>query len=182
MQHTNPQAWIQGGEDSPHPGYDAYDDLNPDVLDFDYTYNSEDSSFSSCDQTKLAPERIKNWPFTSDEVDNSPFAENFKKVRTLGLPNERGVKIQIPTKLNIKLWESSATSHPDDDIVLSGVKYGFSMQYVGPTLSEVDIEMHESGRRHVKHIEEYFDTEKKYGAIVGPFRAPHFTLGAAQAP
>lgn len=65
--------------------------------------------------------------------------------------------------------------HPDDEIVRQGIMYGFSLQYTGPPLSEVSIEMHKSGLEYREKIREYIDTEIAYSAIAGPFSSPPFS-------
>lgn len=169
------QAYVsnQGGEDSPHPGYETWDDDTESLLSEHFCGAEE--LYSGVDQNKLAPERANTWPNASAEASKFPFARVFSKVKATGISNEKGAKLIIPTKLNIRLWEESATGHIDDHIVLSGVKHGFSLQYIGPPLREVDIDMHESGRKYQKHIQEYIDTEIAQGAMVGPLYTPPFT-------
>lgn len=102
QQDCLPDVFIQGGEDSPHPGYDAQDDIIDPVAVLQEC-ESEPSSFSGVDQTCLAPERSKTWPVTSSEVKHESFTRVYEKVKLTGKPNERGAKITIPTKLNSKI-------------------------------------------------------------------------------
>lgn len=105
---------------------------------------------------------------------NHDLASTYMHVLSYGTPNSINARVIMNTKLNIPLWEKSVTGHQDDDIVIEGIKYGFSMQYLGPKLNELDIEMHESGAKHQSHIEDYFKTECQLGAVIGPFKAPPF--------
>lgn len=173
----------RGGEDSLIPGYDPCDEHTIQVfLESENADTSEDDSFSGADQTIQAPERVKTWPVVAPQLCSEKFATVYSQVQVLGLPNEKGARIPLQTKLNIKLWEDSATGHIDDEKVLNGIRFGFSLQYVGPPLSEVEIEMHESGKKYESHIREYLETEKSLGAMAGPFTQPPFNLWCRTSP
>lgn len=86
-----------------------------------------------------------------------------------------GARILINSGLNVPRWRDMKQGHPDEEIVISGVQYGFSLQYVGPPLREIPIDMHKSGEIHSKHIQAYIDTEIKENAMAGPFDSPPFT-------
>lgn len=63
------------------------------------------------------------------------------RVNETGVPNEVGALIPLKTRLNVQKWKEVMHGHPDEAIVISGVQFGFSLQYVGPPLSEVSIEI-----------------------------------------
>lgn len=148
-------------------------EANPDI---DAQFDAGDGSpFYGFDQTALAEVRQREWPDVSSEVRQETFAENYLRVKAWGIPNEKGSKIIISTRLNIGLWEENMTGHTDDLLVMQGIKHGFSMQYLGPPLKELECEMHDSGKNYQSHIQDYFDVEREYGAIVGPFKTPPFT-------
>lgn len=164
-----------GREDSPYPGYEAGDDL------FDWSAVSAETGLSNpsaectqLDQRELASDRIKTWPIISSDIDSFEFAKVYDSVRKKGLPNEVGSKLLIKSRLDLARWNSAATGHANDNIVLSGITYGFSLQYLGPPLSEIDIEMHTSAVKYKQQVQEYFETEIGYGAIAGPFDSPPF--------
>lgn len=66
----------------------------------------------------------------------------YSAVRKYGTSNETGAKIPVTTGLKTREWASLSTGHTDDNIVLNGIKYGFSLQYTGPPLRELPIEAH----------------------------------------
>lgn len=80
----------------------------------------------------------------------------------------------VPSGLDIDKWTNLATGHDYDNIVLNGIKYGFSLQYTGPPLQELPIEMHSSGQKFKSHIKAYIEEEINYRAIAGPFKTPPF--------
>lgn len=124
------------------------------------------------DQPNLAGIRAKTCPSPSKEIASCVFAKTYDQVRSKGIPNEVGSMVPIKTRLDLNLWRNAATGHSEDSIVLSGITYGFSLQYLGPELSEIDIEMHTSAIKYKRHVQAYLDTEIKYGAMVGPFASP----------
>lgn len=126
------------------------------------------------DQRLLKEQRIHDWPDPSSEAQQLRWAHTYRIVKQTGTPNETCARVPIKSNLNLALWYDSATGHHDDKIVLDGITYGFSLQYLGGPLAETDVEMHSSGEKYMPHIQEYLDTEIKHGAIAGPFASPPF--------
>lgn len=166
-------AYDWSTDDSSYPGHD-----DDDQTGIEFTNGLTDSAETRLqnpvfiDQRTLAHERISNWPDCAFETHYNQLDSVYKQVKSCGIPNEVGARIPLHTRLNIDLWKSIATDHADDNIVLSGIQYGFSLQYTGGPLREIDIETHASGDRYKAHINDYLDTEIDYGAIVGPFVVP----------
>lgn len=127
------------------------------------------------DQRKLADIRSKTWPHPAPEIASLQCAELYVAARVHGIPNEVGARVPIKTGLNLDQWQKAATGHSDDTIVLSGITYGFSLQYLGPPLSELDIEMHTSAQKYTTQVQDYFDVKSGHGAIAGPFASPPFS-------
>lgn len=125
------------------------------------------------DQRSLANERIEKWPNVSPEYNQAPFAKLYSRIKVFGFPNEVGARTQISTRLNHELWNAIATGHQDDDVVLSGINFGFSLQYMGGPLNEIDIDTRASGDRYRGHIQDYL-TEIGLGAIAGPYDSAPF--------
>lgn len=174
----------QGCEPGPYPGYEAHDEC-ADTLATSLGQSIESGLYnptcnlytSVLDQRLLAQQRARDWPVTSDEVRSSDWAAIYSQVRPTGIPNEHGAKLTIKTALNLLLWNSSATGHPDDTIVLNGVTWGFSLQYLGGPLTENQIEMHASGEKYLKHVQEYRhrDRERRHRRAIQ--KQPICTVG-----
>lgn len=174
-----PSEWLysQGIDNSPFPEQDIPGAIEYEacVLINDQIDSNPQHTYNKLlDQCELAQNRKDNWPHPAHEIANQEFATIYNRVLDSGKPNARDTRIIIKTKLNIPLWEKSVTGHQDDHIVVEGIKYGFSMQYLGPRLSELEIEMHESGVKHQSHIKNYLETERQLGAVLGPFKSPPF--------
>lgn len=168
-------------DEGPYPGYDIYDenaDISADIpgqISENGLSNPIDvHSDLKLDQRVLAKDRINQWPEPSVNVSNTQWAIVYRRVKATGLPNEVGARVKLKTALNLELWNDIATGHSDDHIVLNGITYGFSLQYLGGPLRENDIDMHASGEKYTEHVKDYFDTEINHGAIAGPFKAPPF--------
>lgn len=126
-------------------------------------------------QATLADERIFTWPAPSQGFLKLPVAKTYDAVRKWGVPNQKGARIPVSTQLSIERWMPEFGFHPDDDIVRQGITYGFSLQYTGPPLSEIPIEMHKSGLEYRDKIREYIDTKIAHSAMAGPFTSPPFS-------
>lgn len=127
------------------------------------------------DQMLLAEQRIATWPTPSQEFLSFPIAKIYNAVKETGVPNQKGARMLVKSRLDIDRWMSELGSHPDDKIVTDSIRFGFSLQYTGPPLSEVPIEMHKSGRDFMSKVQEYIDTESAHSALAGPFSQPPFS-------
>ena len=81
----------------------------------------------------LADNRRRLWPLSRALNDQVPqLATIYTAVRNTGVPNSLGARCVIPSRLKASNWEQLATGHPNDVIVLDGVRYDFPSQYWGP--------------------------------------------------
>lgn len=164
----------QGSEDSPYLGFKhTYNDFKHFSLQPGPTLTPTDKE-QILDIRLLANKRVHTWPFASDEFAGHPTECIYSSVRSFDTSNETGAWIPVPTGLDTGKWENIATGHSDDSVVLNGIKYGFSLQYTGPALHEIPIEMHASGQKFKEHIRAYLQEEKKYKAMADPFKKPPF--------
>lgn len=125
-------------------------------------------------QIDLREYKQEFWPSPSQEFYQHPSAATYRVVKDTGVPNEVGAKVLIHRALDIQRWRTSAQGHSDDSIVMNGIQFGFSLQYSGPTLNEVQEEAHASGRNYPDQVTKYLETEIREGAIIGPFMSPPF--------
>ena len=98
--------------------------------------------------------------------------------------NWKGARYPIKSSLNTTAWLHECTGHPDDELVLNGVMYGFPLQYSGGPLyrQAPPVQNHHSARQHSKEIDKYIQTEMLHGTLIGPFRDPPFTPWAHISP
>lgn len=167
----------QGGGDSPSPDTDDLDfegELGLEGVGDIYQIESDGIHDGGVNQISLASFKRETWPRPSQEFSQHHVADIYEQVRDLGIPNEVGARIPITSKLKPQVWLNESTGHPDDSIVLQGVRFGFSLQYTGPPLCELPIEMHASGASYARYIQEYIDIEIAEKAMIGPFSHPPF--------
>ena len=115
------------------------------------------------------------WPFPHLALDHKT-ADIYEAVRASGCHNHEGQRITLPTNLRISAWQEMGTGHPQDEMVLQGIQYGFPIQYCGPPqYTAAIVPNHTSATSHLSHIKQYIKEELDYGALEGPFKAPPFT-------
>ena len=116
-----------------------------------------------------------NWPFPDYTFPDSR-AKLYDLVRSHNMPNWKGAKVALKSTLNIKQWELESTGHTLDEQVLTGVMYGYPMQYTGGPRYDCNVvSNHPSAAHHTTHVEAYLQEETAMGALVGPFTRPPFT-------
>lgn len=146
----------------------------PSTSNYGPTDTSGDQKPILQDQRDLRHKRIKEWPNIKEKYMHIKEFQDYQKVKETGLPNADQTKITRETTLNLPLWESLQTGHSDDTIVLNGLRYGFSLNYLGDRLQEKEVEHHPSAANHLAHVDQYFLEECEAGAILGPFDDPPF--------
>lgn len=165
----------QGHEDSPYPGWEFNDEYVGDIAATQPGANDPDiTQFENIDNKSFRYAGRDTWPRPSEEFNTHYRADAYNRVRLSGTSNEKGPRIKLKTNLNVRLWESEASGHRDDGVVISGIKFGFSMQYLGPPLEELPIETHASGACFLQHIYDYITEELRHGTFAGPFKNPPF--------
>lgn len=91
------------------------------------------------------------------------------------LPNMDHAKCTVPSALCIDKWHDIATGHHQDNFVLNGIEFGFSIEYLGNQLPSMQsTENHSSARAYPEAIEKYIQKELQEKALIGPFKGPPF--------
>ena len=117
----------------------------------------------------------KKWPFPHRAMD-AKTAYIYDVVKSSGCHNHEGAKIPLHTALNVHTWKLEATGHPNDEVVLQGIQFGFPIQYCGPPqYAAGETPNHASARCHGDHLNRYILEESAQGAVEGPFVQPPFT-------
>ena len=124
--------------------------------------------------------RMDAWPQSDFGEAHLPLASIYEAVRKTGLPNALHSKIQLPTNLNIPSWEKYLENV--DDNLLSYIKYGFPMGYLGPQTDTVGIQNHPSARDFAPQVDKFIAKELALGGIIGPFNYPPFQEWAHVSP
>ena len=106
---------------------------------------------------QLAAHRRLKWPNMSEDPKLKDIALIYQQVRAMGLPNSVGAHMQVPSSLNIKAWEYYLTRVHKDEELLSFIKYGFPMGYVGPTTDTTDVGNHASAVQFSKYVDRFVE-------------------------
>ena len=110
-------------------------------------------------------------------------ARIYNAVRGTQAHNHVMAKVQLETSLKLDKWESEATGHIDDLMVLQGLRYGFPIQYRGPPiLGNQRPPNHATALRFPADISSYIEKELTHGALEGPFTEAPFTPWFATSP
>ena len=115
------------------------------------------------------------WPFPSKSVPHDT-AVIYDTVKASAKLNHEGPCITLQTTLNLPRWRREVTGHHEDGMVITGITYGFPIQYNGPPrYGPSVIYNHASAVRYPDHVRKYINTEVAQGALDGPYTSPPFT-------
>ena len=143
----------------------------------EYIYRNK---FSSQDYVKCVQQNGKDFGFlplndlmlyTGDDITwtNIPsIIEAHTIVRNSGKPNFMGARIPLASQFNINAWKFYLVQYWDNQIV-DLLQYGFPLDFDRSGLLESTYINHSSALKFPDHVQKYIETEKKYGAILGPF-------------
>ena len=116
--------------------------------------------------------KITYWPQWAIE-DNDDLAYTYTIIRDSGLPNSMCQKVPLHSKLNVKMWESYLPE-PKYKELIDGMKYGYSLGYIGPISYHSYNKNHSSAENFPHHIEEYLKKELDQDTLMGPFETVPF--------
>ena len=122
------------------------------------------------------------WPFPHQRL-NAETARIYDVVRASGKHNHEGAMIPLPTALRVEAWAREASDHPQDEMVLKGIRFGFPIQYCGPPQYQAAAPPnHSSAMRFPAQIQQYIEEEVSHHALEGPFDGPPFTPWCVTSP
>ena len=94
--------------------------------------------------------------------------EAHKIIKKSARPNFMGVRIPVNSQFNIPAWESYLNEYWDKQIV-DLLQYGFPLDFDRTRCLSSTYNNHTSAVTFPDHVNNYINTETKYGAILGPF-------------
>ena len=115
------------------------------------------------------------WPFPVRDMHTATAAlyDAARHAASKGLTPPR---LDHTTALNTDAWQNKRTGHYADEMVMNGIKYGFSTQYAGPPLMGQTAKLnHKSADEYPADVDAYVQKEHKEGALSGPYQNPPFT-------
>lgn len=126
--------------------------------------------------------RVSTWPnINNNEIDDN-LVSIYQQVRDTGLPNALKARLQVPSNLNIAEWERQLSSTPDDQELLSFLKFGFPLGYMGPISESKDTPNHASAISYPQQVDRFIQKELSIGGIIGPLKNPPFNEWAHVSP
>ena len=143
----------------------------------DYIYQGK---FQSQDYVNCVQQNGKHFSFlhlnnlmvyTGDEITWTKIpsiVEAHNIVRNSAKPNFMGARIPVSSQLNINAWKSHLVRYWDNQIV-DLLQYGFPLDFDRSRQLQSTYLNHSSALKFPHHVQNYIETEKKYGAILGPF-------------
>ena len=129
-----------------------------------WQHHLQDHDGTSGELTDAAPPELggptdySRWPFPARGMDPDA-ARLYDAARSARIGGTTPPRLEHTTDLVITEWLAEATDHPQDAMVLQGIRYGFSIQYSGPPI----------------HIDKCVTKETEKGALSGPYLEPPFT-------
>ena len=97
------------------------------------------------------------------------------EVKRTGSYNFQQAKIQLPSKINFKLFEQLCEGYWDYQLPYF-IKFGFPLDF--PHEQEIKLQStensHNSTVNFPSHVDTYIKTEAKHAAIYGPYRDPPY--------
>lgn len=150
------------------------------IQDIDYDVIRQICAVDNAEQNiDLSPHvfkqnRIKLWPDINTIGMGQQLASVYQRVRDTGVPNAIGARAQLPTTLNIDAWENNLTRSHDDEELLSYIKYGFPLGYMGPVSNSIGVPNHSSAVNFKDEVDRFISKEIGLGGVIGPMEAPPF--------
>ena len=98
----------------------------------------------------------------------------YSRVAKKGVPNYRGARVKLASKLNLREWAKDEEKFSDKSLI-EMLMYGFPIGYTSKDIPEVDVQNHMSAKQHPLSVGNYIEKEVNLGALIGPLREGPFT-------
>lgn len=90
----------------------------------------------------------------------------YERVKCSGIPNSIGVRIPVPSGLNLPAWDQLFAYDSRHSEMLDFIRYGFPLGYMGP-ISHYDQQYnHSTATNFSEHIDQFIEKEISLGGIV----------------
>ena len=101
-----------------------------------------------------------------DSVDK--LLQTADTILSTGVLNYQMAKIPIKSGLNVDAWEHHLCDYADK-CLLQYIKFGYPLSISNPQeLCNKEVNNHYSACQYPKHVQQYLDKEKEFGALLGP--------------
>ena len=89
-------------------------------------------------------------------------------VKNSGVPNFKGARIPIPTKLNIPYWYDCLGDY-QDRVIVDLLKFGFPLGYISDSLPVSELRNHSGATDFGQYVSSYLEKEIDRKLILGPW-------------
>lgn len=103
------------------------------------------------------------------ELQCPVYAHIYNTVTRVGLPNYRGARVRVPSKLNIPYWEERLRHGPDPGVV-DMAAFGWPIGVEGDSQPVSAAANYTSATEFPEAVSAYLAKEASLGAIAGPFK------------
>ncbi|KAI8483473.1 hypothetical protein Bbelb_388050 [Branchiostoma belcheri] len=127
-------------------------------------------------RTRLGPDQRA--PLASSMLPvptgGSPIVQRWHvTVHCSGLPNYKGARIPVPSKLNVPAWRHLLADYKDETLC-DLIEFGFPVNYTAAKQPVVPPTNHASAVRYSAHVADYITKERDHGATIGPLPSDFF--------
>ena len=111
----------------------------------------------------------------------SSFVDAHCAVFSSGQFNYTGLRIPIPSQLNIPVWHALLQDY-EDSVICDFLEFGWPLGYTSQTLPVFDLRTHRGALNFPSAVQDYLSSEISLGRVAGPFDAPPFPDGFVVSP
>lgn len=122
----------------------------------------------------FARDRRERWPSINHNEMNPDLVRIYESVKAKGLPNALGAQIPVPSNLNLDNWDRLLDNSVDERELLSFIRYGFPLGYMGPVSDTKGVDNHKSAIDFPEQLDNFVEKELSIGGIIGPLKNPPF--------
>ena len=109
------------------------------------------------------------------------FVDAHCAVFSSGQFNCAGLRIPVPSRLNIPVWGALLQDY-EDSIICNLLEFGWPLGYTSQTLPLFDLRTHRGAFNFPSAVQDYLSSEISLGRVAGPFDAPPFPDGFVVSP
>jgi len=145
-------------------------------------FSCPSSSFSTQDNgfIKFSQSRHSVFDYATRPATSS-FLNAYCAVFSSGQFNYTGLRIPVPSCLNIPVWRALLQDY-EDSVICDFLKFGWPLGYSNQTLPVFDLSTHHCVLNVPSAVQDCLSSEISLGRVAGPFGAPPFPDGFVVSP
>lgn len=149
---------------------------SPDTLLEDILQYCNHISVQEENQTNIKIMVSKHWPNTTPKarLEFPQFTNLYAEVKAKNLPNALGAKQYVQSDLVIQNWVALLQNYHDNELC-HFLAYGWPLGFYAQVMPVSVDKNHPSALAYPQHIDDFLDTEMRFGAILGPIDDLPFT-------